>query len=57
MMATLVAQEEATSITHIKVAKAKMAMMRCCTTVSPSMPKKSEGAFHSNNVTSRTTAP
>ena len=55
MMATDVAHDGTTSSIHMSVAKAKMAMMRCCTTVSPSMPKAVVGRFQSNNVTNRTT--
>ena len=54
MIATDVAHEGTTSSTHISVAKAKMAMMRCCTMVSPSMPKTDVGRFHNNNVTNST---
>ena len=54
MMATLVAHDDTTSSTHIRVAKAKMAMMRCWTTVRPSMPKMSDGAFQSSRVTMAT---
>ena len=54
MMATDVAHEGTTSIIHIRVAKAKMAMMRCCTTLSPSMPKAVEGRFHSMSVMTAT---
>ena len=54
MMATDVAHDDTTSITHINVAKAKMAMIRCCTTVSPSMPNQLEGAFHNSSVTMAT---
>ena len=54
MMATEVAHDDTTSSIHISVAKAKMAMMRCCTTVRPSMPKTSEGRFHSSSVTNST---
>ena len=50
MMATDVAHDDTTSSIHISVAKAKMAMMRCWTTVSPSMPKNSRGAFHKISV-------
>ena len=50
MMATLVAHDDTTSRIHISVAKAKIAMMRCCTMVSPSMPNMSVGAFHNNKV-------
>ena len=55
MMATLVAHDDTTSMIHISVAKAKMAMIRCCTTVSPSMPNISAGAFHNSSVTIATT--
>ena len=54
MMATDVAQDGTTSSTHISVAKAKMAMMRCWTMVSPSIPKDDEGRFHNSNVTKST---
>ena len=54
MMATLVAHDGTTSNTHISVAKAKMAIMRCCTTVRLAMPYHSLGMFHSSNVTNST---
>ena len=38
MMPNEVAHDETTSITHISVAKAKMAMIRCWITVRPSIP-------------------
>ena len=56
MTATDVAHAGTTSSTHANVAKAKMAMIRCCTTVSPSMPKHVDGRFHINNVARITTA-
>ena len=56
MMETLVAHEGTTSIIHISVAKAKMAMMRCCTVFSPSMPNDSLGRFHSTSVINTMTA-
>ena len=43
MMVTEVAHDGINSITHIIVAYTKIAMIRCCTTVSPSMPKHSVG--------------
>ena len=54
MIATDVAHDDTTSIIHIIVAKAKMAIIRCCTVVSPSMPKADVGRFHSNSVTINT---
>ena len=50
MTATDVAHAGTTSSTHANVAKAKMAMIRCCTTVRPSMPKLVDGRFHINSV-------
>ena len=43
---TDVAHDEIASVTHMIVAKAKMALTRCWITVSPSMPKAVEGKFH-----------
>ena len=54
MMATDVAHEETTSMTHISVAKAKMAIIRCWTVVSPSMPNHVDGRFQSSSVTTAT---
>ena len=41
------------SVSHDKVAKTKIAMMRCCTTVSPSMPKVLVGRFQTMVVTTK----
>lgn len=46
MSVTEVAHEEIASVTHMIVAKAKIAITRCWITVSPSMPKAVEGKFH-----------
>ena len=54
MMATDVAHDETISRIHISVAKAKMAMMRCWTTVRLSMPYHSAGMFQRNSVTNVT---
>ena len=48
-----VAQAGMHSVSHDKVANTKIAIMRCCTTVSPSMPKMSVGRFHTMAVTTR----
>jgi len=56
MTATDVAHEETISSIHINVAKAKMAMMRCWTTVKLSMPNHSCGMFQSSSVTKATMA-
>ena len=55
MIDTDVAHDDTTDMIHISVAKAKMAMMRCWMTVSPSMPNHSVGAFHNSSVTIATT--
>ena len=54
MMPTDVAHEETISSIHIRVAKAKMAMMRCWTTVRFCMPYHSAGMFQSVRVTMAT---
>ena len=46
-----VAHDGTTSNIHIKVAKTKIAMMRCCTTVRLLIPKLSVGRFHTISVT------
>lgn len=51
MSVTEVAHEEIASVTHMIVAKAKIAITRCWITVSPSMPKAVEGKFHKMAVT------
>ena len=50
MTATDVAHDDTISSIHISVAKAKMAMMRCWTTVRFWMPYHSAGMFQSNKV-------
>ena len=54
MTATDVAHDDTISIIHISVANAKMAMIRCCTTVRFCMPYHSVGKFHKVNVTANT---
>ena len=54
MMAIDVAHEETISRIHIRVAKAKMAITRCWTTVRFSMPNHSVGMFQSRRVTNAT---
>ena len=51
MSVTEVAHDEIASVTHMIVAKAKIAITRCWITVSPSMPKAVEGKFHKMAVT------
>jgi hypothetical protein len=41
------------SVSHASVAKTKIAMMRCCTTVNPSMPKALVGRFQTMVVTTK----
>ena len=50
MMTTEVAHAGMASVSHNITAITKMAMMRCCTTVRPSMPKQSIGRFHTKTV-------
>ncbi len=50
MMTTEVAQAGIASVSQSITAMTKMAMTRCCTTVSPSMPKQSMGRFHTRMV-------
>ena len=50
-----VAQEGIHSVSHDKVANTKIAMMRCCTMVRPSMPKVSIGKFQTMAVTTMIT--
>ena len=54
IMATDVAHEGTISKIHIRVAKAKMAMIRCCTMFRPSMPNALLGRFHNKSVTKAT---
>ncbi len=56
MMPMDVAQDGTGSRIHIRVAKAKTAMMRCCTTVRPSRPKAPVGSRKSVMVTAATTS-
>ena len=51
MIPSEVAQEGIHSVSQESVANTKMAMMRCCTTVSPLIPKKSIGRFQTMVVT------
>ena len=51
MMANDVAQEGMASVSQESVANTKMAMILCCTTVSPSMPNTLLGRFHTRAVT------
>ena len=46
-----VAHEGTASVSHESVAKTKMAMTRCCITVSPSIPNADVGRFHTIVVT------
>ncbi len=43
MIRTEVVHEGMASVIHIKAAKTKIAMVRCCSTVSPSIPKAEVG--------------
>ena len=50
MMVTEVAQAGIASVSHRRTAMTKMAMTRCWTTVSPSIPNDEEGRFHTIKV-------
>ena len=52
MMVTEVAQAGIDSVSHSMTAMTKMAMTRCCTMVSPSMPKTAMGRFQTIRVKS-----
>ena len=53
MIARDVAHAGIHSVSHERVANTKIAMMRCCTTVNPSMPKQLVGRFQIMVVTTR----
>ena len=55
MMLSEVAHAGIHSVSHERVAKTKIAMMRCCTTVNPSIPKHVVGKFHTMAVTTMIT--
>ena len=55
MMLSEVAHAGIHSVSHERVAKTKIAMMRCCTTVNPSIPKQVVGKFHTMAVTTMIT--
>ena len=50
-----VVQLGTTSTIHISAAKKKMAIIRCCTAVSPSIPKNDVGTAHKKTVIASTT--
>ena len=52
MMTMEVAHEGMASVNQRRTAMTKMAMTRCCTTVSPSMPKTAMGRFQTIRVKS-----
>ena len=50
IIVTEVAQAGIASVSHKRTAITKMAITRCWTTVSPSIPKEAEGRFHTIRV-------